>query len=229
MHDHEKYICVESFKNLLYTTSVWVPKSETLTLDDRAAVCLYQIKSVTRTGKIIRSRPLGHTLVGWVRDKLTNQPYSKLRFPEKAERVLLKKIQAESETRFLYVLPVTDRNFLPIGGYIFKKIDSASPSAAYIGFISPQSFMALKGKGLLKNDEDKVQNFTADISVLTPQTTLPLADVYYMYPLHHVLENTNDEVSPAPDVFARFEKALRQSHLKTVPPHSFSLKQIERE
>ncbi len=182
MHAYpNKYICIEKLNGTLYNSSVWVDKEEVMQKDFKKPVLLYQTKTFIKSGKIIRTRPIGYAYAGVIKDRLVHQLYHVPEFSLNAERILLKKATKGNTASALYVLPVEDNANQPIGGFLFRQLMHDNyPVTQFIGAVSLKDYKVLKEKGLTSDREDTVQNFTAPVFPVIPQTTVPFANVHFV-------------------------------------------------
>ena len=182
MHTHpNKYICIEKLNGTLYNSSVWADEKEVMQENFKKPVLLYQIKTLAKSGKVIRTSPIGYASAGVLKDRLVHQLYHTPEFPMNAERTLLKKTTKGNTVSSLYVLPVEDKANQPIGGFLFRQITHDNyPVTQFIGSVSLKDYKILKAKGLSPDKEESVQNFTAPVFPVMPQTTVPFADVHFV-------------------------------------------------
>ena len=66
MHTHpNKYICIEKLNGTLYNSSVWADEKEVMQENLKKPVLLYQIKTLAKSGKVIRQ--IGASIVSHAR------------------------------------------------------------------------------------------------------------------------------------------------------------------
>lgn len=177
-------LLVESLKSSPFYSAHILVDSKISHLADDSFVLLYRAKEYTPSGKIIKFSPIGYARADIVRAKLAKKPFPTPVYSEKSatKRILLQKTQdSAGNDSYLYLLPIENNNFEPVGGYLFRKtITTNTAQVSFCGSVSQKRCDVLKKIGVDSERFDNLQApFSPGSAYLAPMTTIPLAGTHY--------------------------------------------------